>query len=85
MLTGLHTHNNGVIKNEAVLFDPSEHIGAAMKDAGYASMFIGKYLNCNDALMPEQWLQHDAARSKSALPAPSVSRPPARGSTSTPS
>ena len=60
LLTGLHTHNNGVIKNEAVLFDPSEHIGAAMKDAGYASMFIGKYLNRNSVLTPQQWLQHDA-------------------------
>jgi N-acetylglucosamine-6-sulfatase len=60
MLTGLHTHNNGVIDNNALLFDPQEHIGKAMKDAGYASMFIGKYLNRNSDLTPEQWLQHDA-------------------------
>ncbi len=60
LLTGLHTHNHGVIANEAALFDPSEHIGNAMKEAGYASMFIGKYLNRNDELTPEQWAEHDA-------------------------
>ena len=31
-----------------------------MKDAGYASMFIGKYLNRNVFLTPEQWQAHDA-------------------------
>jgi len=60
LLTGLHTHNNGVSSNNALLFDPTEHIGKAMQDAGYASMFIGKYLNRNDLLTPEQWLEHDA-------------------------
>jgi N-acetylglucosamine-6-sulfatase len=60
LLTGLHSHNNGVIENNALLFDPSEHIGKALKEAGYASMFIGKYLNHDNDLSPEQWAQHDA-------------------------
>lgn len=60
MLTGLHTHNNGVVANDARLFDPSVHIGKSMKDAGYASMFIGKYLNNNDQLTEAEWLAHQA-------------------------
>ena len=59
-LTGLHTHNNGVIDNDALLFDPSVHIGKAMQDAGYASMFIGKWMNRATRLSPEQWLDHQA-------------------------
>ena len=60
MLTGLHTHNNGVTANNGLLFDPSEHIGKAMKNAGYATMFIGKYLNRADEFTPEQWAAQDA-------------------------
>lgn len=60
LLTGLHTHNNGVIENNAALFDPSEHIGKAMMEAGYASMFIGKYLNRASEITPEQWPLHEA-------------------------
>ncbi len=59
-LTGLHTHNNGVVTNDARLFDPSVHLGKAMKNAGYASMFIGKYLNRNVFLTLDQWQEHDA-------------------------
>jgi arylsulfatase A-like enzyme len=59
-LTGLHTHNTRVIANNALLFDPSEHIGKALMDSGYASMYIGKYLNRDSDLTPEQWAQHDA-------------------------
>jgi arylsulfatase A-like enzyme len=60
LLTGLHTHNTRVVRNEAQLFDPSETIGKAMLDAGYASMFIGKYLNRDNSLTDEQWAAHDA-------------------------
>ncbi len=60
LLTGLHTHNNRVILNRASQFDPSVHIGRAMMDAGYASMYIGKYLNNNVELTSEQWAEHDA-------------------------
>jgi arylsulfatase A-like enzyme len=60
LLTGLHTHNHGVMINDARLFDPSEHIGKAMQEAGYASFFLGKYLNDVNKLTPAQWQQHDA-------------------------
>ena len=46
--------------NDGNLFDPSEHIGKAMKDAGYASMFIGKYFNRADTFTADQWQQHGA-------------------------
>ncbi len=59
-LTGLHTHNNGVVANDARLFDPSVHIGKSLKDAGYATMFIGKYLNNNRNLTAAEWQAHDA-------------------------
>lgn len=59
-LTGLHTHNNGVIQNDAQLFDPSVHIGKALKDVGYSTMYIGKYLNLNSSLSPDEWQSHGA-------------------------
>ena len=59
-LTGLHTHNNGVIENDAQLFDPSVHIGKALKDVGYSTMYIGKYLNLNSSLSPDEWQSHGA-------------------------
>ena len=58
LLTGLHTHNHGVIRNDARLFDPGMHIGKALKRAGYASMFIGKYLNLNRYLTAAEWVEH---------------------------
>jgi N-acetylglucosamine-6-sulfatase len=60
VLTGQHTHNTRVVSNDARLFDPAEHIGKALLDADYASMFIGKYLNRDSLLTPEQWAEHDA-------------------------
>ena len=60
VLTGEHTHNTRVIRNDAQLFDPSEHVGKAMLGAGYASMYIGKYLNRDNTLTDDQWAQHDA-------------------------
>lgn len=59
-LTGLHTHNNGVVQNDAQLFDPSEHIGKALKGVGYSTMYIGKYLNLNSSLSPDEWQSHGA-------------------------
>lgn len=60
MLTGLHSHNSGVTRNLGPTFDPSMHVGKQLRDAGYASMWIGKYLNNNDKLTPAQWLAHQA-------------------------
>jgi len=55
LLTGQHTHNHGVLLNDGRLFNPGEHIGKALKDAGYATMFIGKYLNNVNAYSPADW------------------------------
>jgi len=55
LLTGLHTHNHGVTYNDIRLFNPSEHIGKAMKRAGYESMLIGKYFNHPNYLTAAQW------------------------------
>jgi len=60
LMTGLHTHNHGVTINDARLLDPAEHVGRALSSAGYASMMIGKYLNRNDLLTPEEWVAHGA-------------------------
>ncbi len=34
------------------------HIGKALKDAGYASMFIGKYFNRNSSFSATEWQRH---------------------------
>ncbi len=60
LLTGLHTHNNRVYRNNARLFDPSMHVGSAMEGAGYSSMFIGKYMNRASALTDSEWTRHGA-------------------------
>jgi arylsulfatase A-like enzyme len=60
LLTGLHTHNNGLVANDARMFDPSVHVGRSLKGVGYQTMFIGKYLNNNWRLTEGQWLEHDA-------------------------
>ena len=59
-LTGTHSQSTGVIENDARLFDPSMHVGKQLKGAGYASIFIGKYLNENDELTNAAWQEHQA-------------------------
>jgi arylsulfatase A-like enzyme len=59
LLTGLHSHNHGVMRNDARLFKPGEHLGKAMQRAGYATMYIGKYLNRNQLLSTAQWSAHE--------------------------
>ncbi|HUP82691.1 MAG TPA: sulfatase-like hydrolase/transferase [Candidatus Limnocylindria bacterium] len=60
LLTGLHTHNNGVGSNDARLFSPQETVAGELKDAGYSTMWIGKYMNRNQWLSPEGWAAHMA-------------------------
>ena len=55
LLTGQHTHNHGVLFNDGRLFNPGMHIGKALKNAGYATMFLGKYLNNVNAYSPADW------------------------------
>jgi N-acetylglucosamine-6-sulfatase len=46
MLTGLYTHNHGVLTNDdGRLLDESATIAAWLHDAGYHTGLIGKYLN----------------------------------------
>lgn len=58
LLTGLHTHNHGVVINDARLFHPAEHIGREMQSAGYVTTWVGKYLNKNNLLTETQWKAH---------------------------
>ena len=60
LLTGLHTHNNGVGSNDARLFSPQETVAGALKDVGYTTMWIGKYMNRNQWLSPDGWAAHMA-------------------------
>ena len=55
LLTGLHTHNNGVDDNDARLFAPQESVANELQGAGYTTMWIGKYLNRNNFLSPVDW------------------------------
>jgi N-acetylglucosamine-6-sulfatase len=46
MLTGLHTHNHGVLTNDhGRVLDEASTIAAWLHDAGYHTGLIGKYLN----------------------------------------
>ncbi len=58
ILTGLHTHNNGVNLNDARLYVPQESVASELKDAGYSTMWIGKYMNRNTFLSPAGWAAH---------------------------
>ena len=51
-LTGQHTHNHGVTKNLARLFNPVMSLATALHDAGYYTGLVGKYLNEYGRLAP---------------------------------
>lgn len=44
-LTGRHTHEHGVTRNDGTLFDPSVTIATKLDRVGYHTMMAGKYLN----------------------------------------
>ena len=44
-LTGQHTLNHGVTLNDGDLLDPTTTINVALRDQGYHTMMVGKYLN----------------------------------------
>jgi N-acetylglucosamine-6-sulfatase len=60
LLTGLHTHNNGVATLDGRTFEPAVHIGRRLRDAGYASLYIGKYLNKANLFTATDWAAHSA-------------------------
>ncbi len=45
LLTGQHTANHGVDDNVAAPFDPRVTVATELREAGYQTMFVGKYLN----------------------------------------
>lgn len=51
-LTGQHTHNNGVRRNDGRFFDPEMTIATALDDVGYQTFLAGKYLNLYDRFAP---------------------------------
>lgn len=60
VLSGLHTHNNGVNANDARLYVPQESVVNELTGAGYTTMWIGKYMNRNAYLSPQGWAAHMA-------------------------
>lgn len=60
ILSGLHTHNNGVNINDARLFQPQESVAGELTKAGYTTMWIGKYMNRNSWLSDAGWAAHMA-------------------------
>lgn len=60
LLSGLHTHNNGVNVNDARLFQPQGTVAGKLTGAGYTTMWIGKYMNHNSWLSEAGWAAHMA-------------------------
>lgn len=60
LLTGLHTHNNGVVANDAALLDPRETIATELHGVGYRTAWIGKYLNRYVSMRGPARLAHEA-------------------------
>ncbi len=51
-LTGQHTHNHGVTRNSASLFNPAMTIATQLDGLGYRTAMIGKYFNQYSAIAP---------------------------------
>ena len=51
-LTGQHTHNHGVTRNVAKIFDPRMTLATALDDAGYHTALLGKYYNQYGRIAP---------------------------------
>jgi arylsulfatase A-like enzyme len=60
LMTGLHTHNHGVKVNDVTLFDPSVSLASELKDAGYETMLVGKYMNRPEKLTSDLWTRHSS-------------------------
>lgn len=70
-LTGQHTHNHRVRKNQATLLNPARTIATALHDDGYQTGMFGKYLNHADKLTdksPPGWDRVAMLLSNSADP-----------------
>jgi len=51
-LTGEHTFNHGVTRNDVRLFDPSVSLATALQDVGYRTFLTGKYFNLYPQIAP---------------------------------
>jgi arylsulfatase A-like enzyme len=51
-LTGQHTHNHGVTRNVAKIFDPRMTLATALDTAGYDTALVGKYYNQYGRIAP---------------------------------
>lgn len=59
-LTGLHTHNNGVTRNDAALLDPTRTVATELHEVGYRTAWVGKYLNRYMSMRGPARLAHEA-------------------------
>src|SRR6188508_43754 len=55
LLTGLHTHNNGVYRNNIFMLHPTNIVATDLQDAGYSTYWLGKYLNVFERVAPADW------------------------------
>ena len=53
LLTGLHTHHHGVYRPDGSYFRPGETIATSLRDAGYHTIQVGKYLNEFERVFPK--------------------------------
>ena len=61
-LTGQHTANHGVDDNVTAPFDPRVTIASELKDVGYHTVFVGKYMNqLRNEVKPRQLRRHAKA------------------------
>jgi arylsulfatase A-like enzyme len=51
-LTGQHTFNHGVTRNDVRLFNPSMSLATALHDVGYQTFLAGKYFNLYKTIAP---------------------------------
>jgi arylsulfatase A-like enzyme len=60
LLSGLHTHNNRVTRNDAGLFDPRVTVASELRGAGYHTVWLGKYLNFFMSIRGARRARHEA-------------------------
>jgi N-acetylglucosamine-6-sulfatase len=60
-LTGQHTLNHGVTGNLTAPFDPRVSIGSELGEAGYRTLYVGKYLNDLRSGIPRSKVRDHAA------------------------
>ena len=58
LLTGLHTHNNGVYRNNIFMLHPTSNVATELREAGYSTYWLGKYLNVFEKASVGDWNQY---------------------------